>query len=205
MFSGLGQLTLLSLFGGALFGGEAPERMGALEIQQTQPTKPDRQIELTSVSYFFGRKPLIQERLDLKLGVTATRARGSIVQLDGSLEEGTLRAQAMDSPAWGVGPTVAATVKVLDVGSTRLNLEVSGSIMAFDRGFPAEGSWYNGMVQAGPSLSIGLGQSRNLTVGARWTHISNGQGLGAHNPSFDGRGVFVQYERALGRTASRRS
>jgi hypothetical protein len=35
----------------------------------------------------------------------------------------------------------------------------------------------------------------------RWTHISNGQGLGAHNPSFDGRGVFLLYERELGRRA----
>ena len=26
----------------------------------------------------------------------------------------------------------------------------------------------------------------SLTVGLRWMHISNGQGLGAHNPSYEG-------------------
>jgi hypothetical protein len=205
MFSGLGYVTILSLFGGALFAGNPAERIAALEIHQIQPTKLERQIEMTNVSYFFGKKSLIEERLDLRLGVTATRARGSIVQLEGSFEAGTLRSQTLDSPAWGAGPTVGATLKVLEIGPTRLNLEASGSVMAFDRSFPAGGTWYNGMVQAGPSLSVDLDRKRNLTVGARWAHLSNGQGLGAHNPSFDGRGIFVQYERALGRTAERRS
>jgi hypothetical protein len=205
MFTGLGQLTLLSLFGGALFAGESPERISALEVQQIRPTKQDRQIALTNVSYFFATKSLIQDRLDLKLGATATRARGSIVQLQGSFDEGTLRSEAMESPAWGVGPTVSASLKLLEARPLRLNLDASGSLMVYDRGFPAGGSWYNGMVQAGPSLNIGLGKNRNLTVGARWTHISNGQGLGAHNPSFDGKGVFLQYERTLGRGTLGRS
>jgi len=79
-----------------------------------------------------------------------------------------------------------------------LILDASGSVMLYDRGFPNGGSWYNGMVQAGPSVNVGFDKGRSLTVGGRWTHISNGQGLGTHNPSFDGKGVFVQYERALG-------
>lgn len=204
MFSGLGQLTLLGLFGGALFVGDPPERISAVEVQHIRPTKPERQVELSNLSYFFATKSLVQDRLDLRLGAAASRARGSIVQLRGSFDEGTLRSETLDSPAWGIGPTVSASLKLLEARPVRLNLDASGSLMAYDRGFPAGGSWYNGMVQAGPSLNVGLGPNRNLTVGARWTHISNGQGLGAHNPSHDGRGVFLRYERALGRGATGR-
>lgn len=205
MFSGLGQLTLLGLFGGALFAGEQPTRTATLEAQHIQPTKQDRQIELTNVSYFFAKKSFIDERLDLKLGATATRARGSIVQLQGSFDDGTLRSDVLESSGWGLGPTVNASLRLLGAGSTRLNLDASGSLMLYDRSFPSGGSWYNGMVQAGPSLTFGLDKKRSLTVGARWTHISNGQGLGAHNPSFDGRGFFLQYERTLGTAAARGS
>jgi lipid A 3-O-deacylase len=197
MAIGLGQLTLLGLFGGAAFGGDELRPAEVIEVQHLRPTKPDRQLELTNVSWFFARKSIVPGRLDLNLGATATRAKGSITQLKGSFEDGTLRTETLDSPAWGLGPTVNANLRVFDVGAARFNLDVSGSVMLYDRGFPSGGSWYNGMVQAGPSLQLRFEKGRSLTVGTRWTHISNGQGLGAHNPSFDGRGVFVQYEREL--------
>lgn len=204
MVSGLGQLTLLGLFGGALFGGEEPQRVQGVELQHIRPTKAERQLELTNASWFFARKPIIEDRLDLRLGATATRATGSITQLLGSHEEGTLRSVVLASPAWGLGPTVSANLKLAELGLVRLNLDASGSLMLYDRGFPSGGSHYNGMVQAGPSLSLDLAKGRNLSAGVRWTHISNGQGLGAHNPSFDGRGFYVQLERPLGRGAKPR-
>jgi hypothetical protein len=198
MFSGWGQLTLLSLFGGALFGGDAPEKVSALEIHRVRPTKAERQIELTNLSYFFAKKRFGDDLIHMKIGATATHAHGSIIQLQGRIEDGTFGSVELESPALGVGPTVSAGLRVLETRSTRLSLEAVGSVMVYDRGFPAGGSWYNGMVQAGPSLSIGLADARSLTLGVRWTHISNGQGLGPHNPSFDGRGVYLQYEQALG-------
>lgn len=205
MIGGLGQLTLLGLFGGALFGGDDPQAVHAIEVQRIAPSKAERQLELTNTSWFFAKKPVLEDRLDLRMGVTATRATGSITQLEGSFEEGTLRSVTLGSPAWGLGPTVSASLKLAELGPVRLNLDASGSVMFYDRSFPAGGSRYNGMLQAGPSLSLGLDTRRTLTAGARWTHISNGQGLGAHNPSFDGRGLFVQVERALGRGARPRS
>jgi hypothetical protein len=201
MATGLGPLTLLGLFGGALFGGDGPQPVRAYEVQQIQPTKPDRQLTLTNASWYFAKTAVVDERLDIRLGATATRARGSITQLQGRYEEGTLRSEVLESPAWGLGPTASASLKLVDFDTTRVNLDASGSVMLYDRRFPAGGSRYNGMLQVGPSVTAQLRPGRSLSGGVRWTHISNGQGLGAHNPSFDGRGVFLLYERELGRRA----
>ena len=205
MASGLGSLALVTLFGGAVLGGDGLEPAQAIEVQHIRPTKQNRQLELTNVSWFFAKTTMMQDRLEIKLGGTATRARGSITQLQGSLEDGTLRSSVLESSAWGLGPTASASFRLADLGAARVGLDASGSVMLYDRGFPSGGSWYNGMLQAGPSLNLSLSKGRSLTTGVRWTHISNGQGLGAHNPSFDGRGVFVQYQCQLGRATRRGS
>ncbi len=204
MASGLGSLTLITLFGGAMFGGEGLEPERAMEVQQVWPTRANRQLKLTNASWFFAKTAVIEERLEIRLGGTVTRARGSITQLQGSLEDATLRSEVLESSAWGLGPTASANLRLVNIGASRIGLDASGSLMLYERGFPSGGSWYNGMLQAGPSLGLDLSRGRSLTAGVRWTHISNGQGLGAHNPSFDGRGVFVQYQRELGRTARSR-
>lgn len=197
MTSGLGALALVSLFGGAWVGGP-PQPTRAIEWQHVRPTATDRDLTLDNLSVFVAEKTLLEDRLALQLGLTATRARGQITQLEGRFEDGTLRSERLDSPAWGLGPTVGARLRLADRGGLRLGFDVSGSLMFYDRDFPSGGSRVNGMLQAGPSLSLALGQGRQLTAGLRWTHISNGQGLGAHNPSFDGRGVHLQFQRALG-------
>lgn len=205
MASGLGSLTLLTLFGGAVFGGDGLVPTQAVEVQHIRPTQWDRQLQLTNVSWFLAKTSIVDDRLEIKLGGTASRASGSITQLKGSLADGTLHSEVLQSPAWGLGPTASASLRLVNLGAARIGLDTSGSLMFYDRRFPSGGSWYNGMLQAGPSMGLGLGNGRSLTAGVRWTHISNGQGLGAHNPSFDGRGLFVQYQRALGRTARLRS
>ena len=197
MIPGLGQATLLALFGGALHGGDATERMSAFEIQQFAPIHADRQIELTNASWFFAEQHHFGGRLTLKLGASASRARGGIEQLTGSFEDGTLRTQVLDSPAWGVGATVSAGLRLGQAGRATWALESSGSLMLYDRGFPNGGTRVNGMLQAGPSVAWDLGRGRSVTLGARWTHISNGQGLGPHNPSYEGGGLHVRYQRPL--------
>jgi Lipid A 3-O-deacylase (PagL) len=205
MATGLGSLTLLTLFGGAMFGGEGLEATRAVELQYVRPTKADRQLELSNASWYFAKTAVMEDRLEIKLGATATRARGSITQLQGSVEDGTFRSEVLESSAWGLGPTAVASLRLSTLGATSIDVDASGSLMLYDRRFPNGGSRYNGMLQAGPSVSVALGNGRSLTAGVRWTHISNGQGLGAHNPSFDGRGLFVQYQRELSRTARMRS
>jgi len=197
MIPGLGQATLLALFGGALYGSDATERTHAIELQHLQPTKAGRQIELDNATWTFAQQQHFGGQLTLKLGATASRARGSIEQLTGSFEQGTLRSETFASPAWGLGPTVGASLRLGQAGAATLRLETSGSLMLYDRAFPAGGTRANGLVQAGPSLAWDLSRGRSLTVGARWAHLSNGQGLGPHNPAYDGRGLFVRYERPL--------
>jgi hypothetical protein len=198
MIPGLGQATLLALFGGALYGGdEATERTQAFELQHVVPTQAARQIHLTNASWFFAEQPHFGGRLTLKLGATASRASGRIEQTSGSFEDGTFRAETLDSAAWGLGPTVGASLRLAQAGRATLALDASGSLMFYDRAFPSGGTRVNGMLQAGPSVSWDLSRGGNVTLGARWLHISNGQGLGAHNPAYDGRGLYAQWQRPL--------
>ncbi len=117
MASGLGSLTLLTLFGGAFFGGEGLEPTQAIELQHIRPTKANRQLELTNVSWFLARTTVMEDRLEVKLGATATRAKGSISQVQGSLGDGTLRSEVLESSAWGLGPTASASLRIMNLGA----------------------------------------------------------------------------------------
>ncbi len=197
MIDGLGQLALIGLFGGFALGDDPGPQRHAFELQHFRPTTPERQLDLVNASWYFSRRTLFDERLELRLGATLSRAAGSIVQTSGAIEDGSFRAQTLESAAWGIGPTVAASVLLARASTVSLSLEAAGSLMLHDRSFPAGGSRYNGMVQIGPTLAWQTNRSGEWRVGARWLHLSNGQGLGAHNPGYDGRGVSVRYERPL--------
>jgi lipid A 3-O-deacylase len=197
VIDGLGQLVLIGLFGGFGFGDDGGPSRNAFELQSFAPTKSERPLDLVNASWYFSRRTLFDERLELSLGATVSRATGNIVQTSGKIEDGTFRAQTLESAAWGIGPTVAAST-VLARGSTAsLSLDAAGSLMVYDRSFPAGGSRYNGMVQIGPTLAWQGSRAGEWRVGVRWVHVSNGQGLGAHNPSYDGKGVSLRYERSL--------
>lgn len=74
---------------------------------------------------------------------------------------------------------------------------MSTAVLIYDRPFPAGGDHYNGMFQIGPSFSFTPARGHTLTLGYRWMHVSNGQGLGAHNPAYEGKGVVLRYQMPL--------
>lgn len=197
MIDGLGQLVLMGLFGGFALGEDGGPSPNAFELQHFRPTKSERQLELTNANWYFSRRTLFNERLELRLGATVSRATGSIVQTSGKIEDGTFRAQTLESAAWGMGPTIGASALLTKASNVSLSLEAAGSLMLYDRSFPSGGSRYNGMVQIGPTVAWQASRSGEWRVGARWVHVSNGQGIGAHNPGYDGKGVSVRYERPL--------
>lgn len=69
--------------------------------------------------------------------------------------------------------------------------DLIGGVVVHAAEWPPGGSHY--ILRRGVGLGLTLNPTPTLAIslGVRQQHLSNGQGLGAHNPSFDGLGGFV--------------
>lgn len=190
---GLGTLLLVGLFGSYPLLPAGTERIDEWGIDRFAPIHADRQLQLTQVNAYVLEKRVEPWRLQLRLGATAQRASGYITQLEGRFEDGTLRSVTYDSPGWGIGPTAEARFALWRGTRATLALDGSAALLVHDRRFPAGGLHYNGMFQIGPSLVWSTERAGRISVGARWTHLSNGHGQVSRNPSYEGRGIVLRW------------
>lgn len=196
MADGLGILTVISATA-AYFGSDAPAQpLHEAGIERFAPLHADRDLQTTNLVVHWQRKTLASWPIELRLGARVSRVTGHITQLSGSWEDGTLAETRLDSPAWGAGPTLEARYAVIDHGRWSLNLTLDTSVLLYDRSFPAGGDRYNGMFQLGPELAGSLPDGSRLGVSWRWMHVSNGQGMTPHNPSYEGRGLVLRWQAA---------
>jgi hypothetical protein len=182
-----GLLTLAGLFGGYALVDTPATHLQEFGLDRFEPLHADRQIHLTNAHAVLREKQTAGGALSLRLGLVAQHARGEITQLTDTLAQ-----QTLDSPGTGLGLSAEARLRLWG----GLHLDASAAPMLYDRRFPAGGTHYNGMFQAGPSFSWPMGTGR-WTIGARWLHISNGRGLGPDNPSTEGRGLVLRYQLPL--------
>ena len=76
--------------------------------------------------------------------------------------------------------------------AVRPELEVSVGLLLFpNQPFLPGGDVYDGIISFGASLHVPLGAHLALHLRTFVVHLSNGQGLGRHNPAFDGWGAGV--------------
>lgn len=182
-----GLLTLAGLFGGYTLADAPATRIQEYGLDSFEPLHANRQLHLTNAHAYLREKQLERWPITLRLGLVAQHARGEITQLTDTLSEETLH-----SPGHGLGISAEARWRVWG----GLHLDASAAPMLYDRRFPAGSAHYNGMFQAGPSISWHMGPGQ-WTLGARWLHISNGRGLGPDNPSTEGRGLVLRYQLPL--------
>ena len=182
-----GLLTLAGLFGGYALADAPSTHIHDFGLDRFEPLHANRQLHLTNAHAYLRERRFENWPLTLRLGLVAQHARGEITQLTDSLSE-----QTLDSPGHGLGVSAEARLRVWG----GFHLDASAAPMLYDRRFPAGGTHYNGMFQAGPSFSWPMG-SGQWTLGARWLHISNGRGLGPDNPSTEGRGLVLRYQLPL--------
>lgn len=70
----------------------------------------------------------------------------------------------------------------------------SGIGMIFTiKSFPALGTTYNFTPSYGIGTTVKLTNTTQLKFGYRWQHISNGTGMVATNPSYNGSGIFLGF------------
>lgn len=160
-----------------------------LGIERMWPVdRPGRDIDTTSFNVLVGRGLFDQEWLVWRAGVTGTYATGSIMQLDEHFHDVRLYNSAV-----GLGPVGLLRLQTPELARLRLSLEGSGGFIVYSEHFPAGGDIYNFMWRAGLSLEARISARCSLGLGYRVMHVSNGQGLGPQNPSYEARGFSLWF------------
>lgn len=154
------------------------------------PTKEDRRIHSVFLDAVVGIE--LWELLGLSVhgGITSTVASGYITQWNEDFVD-----VRYDTRVGGLGPMFVARVEPFrplcpgDCAHLSLSLEMTGALVLYTSDFPPGGDLYNFVWRMGGTLGYAVSPRWRIELGGRWMHVSNGQGLGPFNPSYEGAGV----------------
>lgn len=178
----------------------ASELQRALEAQvdSLEPTHANRHLKTTDVHVLVAEKRVDTLPFTLRFGVTLSRPSGSITQLEGDFNQGTLHEQTFASSAWGFGPVMQQRLRILHWSDLRLSADLGEGVLWYDHDFPSGGRRYDFMLQTGPTIAFAHPGNRfSVSIGYRWMHVSNGSGIGPQNPSYEARGPMLGVGYAL--------
>jgi hypothetical protein len=164
-----------------------------VSVEYLAPLEASRDIDTLNVNTLYQIKTFKRIGLSLFAGGTATFAKGDITQQEGELSEGTLHEATYDTDAVGIGPVVLADLRLWRLNGLSALVEASAGIIVYNRDFPAGGDRYNFMWRVGPVLQYAIGSGFLVGIGWLWMHVSNGQGTGPQNPSYDASGLSFQF------------
>ena len=150
----------------------------------------DREIQTMSFNAVIGKEFFKKIHLSPYGGITATYAWGNIIQLNDNFQE-----VKYDNAAFGIGPVFMVRFEPLVYRGFSLGVDASGGIIFYTEDFPAGGDFYNFMWRIGPTVAWRINNKHAINAGYRWMHVSNGQGLGQHNPSYAAQGISVNFDR----------
>ncbi len=159
-------------------------------VEYLWPVERERQIQTVSFNTFIGKEFFKKIHLSPYGGITATYAWGSIIQTDDTFQE-----VEYDNAAFGAGPVFMLRFEPLVYRGFSLGADASGGIIFYTSDFPAGGDFYNFMWRIGPTAAWRFNNKYSINAGFRWMHVSNGQGIGRHNPYYPARGIFFNFRR----------
>lgn len=166
-----------------------------LSIDYFYPTDEFRNIKTINLNAYNLIKEF--EIVNLYAGITATHATGEITQFEGNLDEGTFREVDFDNEAIGIGTCILADLCLWRNNYFSFHLDGSGCLIFYNKDFPTGGDKYNFMLRTGPVIKYVIGNDQEIGIGYQWMHVSNGQGVGPQNPSYDAQGLNLQYSIAF--------
>ncbi|MFY9676179.1 MAG: hypothetical protein WAK13_17095 [Terriglobales bacterium] len=176
-----------------VFGG-ANEFALETDLQYYEPApgfdRQNRDIDLAVVRAALAAH--FREGWEFQFDVQALRARGTAILSSTPPIPPPVPSNAV---ALGAGP--GARWNFLQFSRCRLFLDAQGDLILNDRPFPTHGSSYDFFLRAGGGLSIRLNDSYWLEPDFRFAHISNGQGFGSGNPTWNGRGLSIGLRRTF--------
>jgi hypothetical protein len=156
------------------------------------PTKEERQIQTVFVDVLVGVNVWDLLGIDIYGGLTSTVAWGWITQFDDQFND-----VRFDTQVGGIGPVFALRAEPLrplcfaGCAGFSLALDASGALVLYSAHFPPGGDIYNLAWRVGGAIGYSVTPRWRIELGGRWMHVSNGQGIGAFNPSYEGVGVTL--------------
>jgi hypothetical protein len=99
------------------------------------------------------------------------------------------------SNAAGVGAGPLVRWNFLQFSHCRLFLDAEGDLLLADRPFPEHGSSYDFFLHTGGGISVWMSDTYWLESAFHFSHISNGQGFGPGNPTWQGNAVLIGVRR----------
>jgi hypothetical protein len=154
----------------------------ASETEYYVPTKSDRRVQSNFENVMAGVS-LFRGRFTVAGGATATSARGYITQYGDHFQD-----VALATAVGGAGPIFLLRAQPFELWRLSLALDLVGGLVLYAHRFPPGGDVYNFAWRLGGALALRLTDAVSVSTGARWMHVSNGQGLGPQNPSYEGVG-----------------
>ena len=154
------------------------------------PTRFSNKITTVSTHFFFWKKRFKKISVHIKGGITCTYAWGYSRQWY-KVADSVWQAFDYETSAFGAGPVLQIEHVVITTGRFSLLAEASAGCILYNTRFPYGGDVYNFMLRTGPSLRYRINASYSVTAGYRWMHVSNGQGIGNHNPYYEAQGLNI--------------
>ncbi len=189
-------VVLLSVLTGTATCGVPTHRDSVRAIQFKLEAGPEymapyhhsRQIQTISADLMLGVQFFRKVRLSLYGGGTMTYAWGNIIEWDQNFQD-----VKYSNSAFGAGPAFIVRVEPVISRHVSLSADISGALILYTAHFPAGGDIYNFMWRLGPSVLYHINDRCSLVMSAKWMHVSNGQGLNPHNPSYEAVGGAIHF------------
>ncbi|MCX6297076.1 MAG: acyloxyacyl hydrolase [Bacteroidetes bacterium] len=151
------------------------------------------EINTTSFNVFFMTHYLNNPQFEIYFGLTATRAKGKIQ--DWNTQNPSIIYH--ESSAEGFGPIVHFQQIIFEMNRVTLFAAPSVGIIFYNKNFPYGGDIYNFMWRMGILFEYRINKNYSINIGCKWMHVSNGQGSGANNPFYEGKGLSVALTKQL--------
>lgn len=100
-----------------------------------------------------------------------------------------------NSDSWGIGPSVMGRWERRLSGKLYGSVDVSGSLLVYNKAFPAGGRAYGFMWRYGPRLTYKYNDRDSLSLAYLWMHCSNG--MEKRNPGYNAAGYSLAWSRTF--------
>jgi len=157
-----------------------------LGLEYYYPYHWNREIKTININALIGNEFIKGIGLSMFGGATITHAWGNIIAVNEFRKEEKFKTSAM-----GIGPVILLRVQPLTFGKFTFSVDGIGGIILYNKSFPPGGGIYNFMFRLGGTIGFEVGDNYKINVGLRRMHISNGQGVGAFNPFYEGVGLSL--------------
>lgn len=147
------------------------------------PVHASRSIQTISSHFLAGAEFFKKTPFTVYVGITTTYAWGTIVQFDNNLKE-----VEYENNAFGIGPLFLLRFEPFVYKDFSVAPELTGGLIFYTNRFPYGGDIYNFMWRMGLTATYRITQKFAVLANVKWMHVSNGQGLGPQNPSYEAWG-----------------